>query len=311
MARQVLERNGLVGIPTETVYGLAGNAYSPDAVVKIFEVKNRPSFDPLIVHVFNLKRVEEITIHIPPKAGLLAKAFWPGPLTLLLEKRRIIPDIVTSGLSTVAVRIPDHPLTLELLDTLSFPLAAPSANPFGYVSPTTAKHVDDQLGAKISYILDGGDCPIGIESTIIGFREDQPEIYRLGGISVEEIESVVGKVTIQQHSTSRPATPGTLESHYAPGKKVFLADKLSTELTNSPSSPGWIRFREPYPGIPLKNQAILSAAGDLKEAAKNLFSALRMMDELDVPYVIVELVPEEGLGRAINDRLRRAAANAH
>ena len=297
-----------MAIPTETVYGLAGNAFSSDAVIKIFEVKNRPTFDPLIVHVSSLQRVAEITTHIPPKAVRLAEAFWPGPLTLLLEKRPVIPDIVTSGLPAVAVRIPDHPLTLELLDSLSFPLAAPSANPFGYVSPTTARHVDDQLGMKIAYILDGGDCHIGIESTIIGFKEEQPEIYRLGGISVEELEFVIGKVSVRRYSSSRPEAPGSLESHYAPGKKLILADILSEEVSTGNKPPGWIRFNKPDPGVPLENQVILSPEGDLKEAAKNLFSALRKMDEFDVPYIIAELVPEEGLGRAINDRLRRAAA---
>jgi L-threonylcarbamoyladenylate synthase len=292
------------------VYGLAGNAYSSDAVVKIFEVKNRPSFDPLIVHVPDLERVEEIITHLPEKAGMLAEAFWPGPLTLLLEKRPVIPDIVTSGLPSVAVRIPDHPLTLDLLRSLSFPLAAPSANPFGYVSPTTARHVDDQLGPSISYILDGGDCHVGIESTIIGFKDDMPEVYRLGGISVEEVESVIGAVSIRRYSSSKPAAPGSLESHYSPGKKVVLAEGFTMENSSSIHMAGLIRFKEPYPDAPLKNQAVLSGSGDLKEAAKNLFSALRKMDEMDVPYVIVELVPEEGLGRAINDRLRRAAARA-
>jgi L-threonylcarbamoyladenylate synthase len=309
-ARQFLQQDDLVAIPTETVYGLAGNAYSSDAVVKIFEVKNRPSFDPLIVHVPDLRRVEEIITHLPEKAGMLAEAFWPGPLTLLLDKRPVIPDIVTSGLTSVAVRIPDHPLTLDLLRSLPFPLAAPSANPFGYVSPTTARHVDDQLGPSISYILDGGDCHVGIESTIIGFKDDQPAVYRLGGISVEEVESVIGVVSVRRYSSSKPAAPGSLESHYAPGKKVVLAEGFTMENSSSIHMAGLIRFKEPYPYVPLKNQAVLSGSGDLKEAAKNLFSALRKMDELDVPYVIAELVPEEGLGRAINDRLRRAAARA-
>jgi L-threonylcarbamoyladenylate synthase len=307
-ARQILQQEDLVAIPTETVYGLAGNAFSEDAVVKIFDVKNRPSFDPLIVHVASLKQVEEIVVHIPEDAARLAEAFWPGPLTILLEKRNVIPDIVTSGLSTVAVRIPNHPLTIELLRSLSFPLAAPSANPFGYVSPTSVKHVDDQLGQKIPYILDGGDCPVGIESTIIGFKEDPPEIYRLGGITVEEIETIIGQVVVRKHSSSRPSAPGSFESHYAPGKKVLLDDISSLESSVDLSKAGLIRFKSSYPGVPTERQVILSESGNLKEAAKNLFSALRTLDKMEIQDVIAELVPEVGLGRAINDRLRRAGS---
>jgi L-threonylcarbamoyladenylate synthase len=307
-ARQILQQEDLVAIPTETVYGLAGKACSEEAVVKIFDVKNRPSFDPLIVHVASLKQVEEIVVHIPEDAARLAEAFWPGPLTILLEKRNVIPDIVTSGLSTVAVRIPNHPLTIELLRSLSFPLAAPSANPFGYVSPTSVKHVDDQLGQKIPYILDGGDCPVGIESTIIGFKEDPPEIYRLGGITVEEIETIIGQVVVRKHSSSRPSAPGSFESHYAPGKKVLLDDISSLESSVDLSKAGLIRFKSSYPGVSTERQVILSESGNLKEAAKNLFSALRTLDKMEIQDVIAELVPEVGLGRAINDRLRRAGS---
>lgn len=307
-AIDILKQDSLVAIPTETVYGLAGNAFSEEAVVKIFEVKNRPSFDPLIVHVASIEQAEEMVQNIPLQAKKLAAEFWPGPLTLLLRKQAIIPDIVTSGLDTVAIRVPDHPITLELLQGLGFPLAAPSANPFGYVSPTTLKHVNDQLGDKIPYILDGGDCHIGIESTIIGFQDDKPEIYRLGGIAVEDIESLIGHVGVKLHSSSKPAAPGTLESHYAPGKRVELKEIDSLGSEANTEQIGLIRFMDLYPGIPEKNQIVLSGSGDLKEAAKNLFSALRKMDEMDVQYVIAESVPEFGLGRAINDRLRRAAA---
>ena len=309
-AKELLHKGELVAIPTETVYGLAGNAYDAASVVKIFEVKNRPSFDPLIVHASGLTQVEKITSHVPAQAILLAEAFWPGPLTLLLEKKAVIPDIVTSGLDRVAVRIPAHPLTLDLLKILPFPLAAPSANPFGYVSPTTVKHVDDQLGSIIPYILDGGDCRVGIESTIVGFKNNKAEIYRLGGISVEEVESIIGTVSVRRHSTSRPATPGSLESHYAPHKRLYLEETLPEGLNIDPGSAGYIRFKEPYPGAPWENQVILSGSADLNEAAKNLFSALRRMDEMPVSCVMAELLPEHGLGRAINDRLRRAATRA-
>jgi L-threonylcarbamoyladenylate synthase len=307
-AKRILVQDGLVAIPTETVYGLAANAFREEAVVKIFEVKNRPSFDPLIVHVDSIEQAEDMVVDVPPKAKELAARFWPGPLTLLLKKKAIIPDMVTSGLSTVAIRIPDHPLTLDLLHSLPFPLAAPSANPFGYVSPTSVKHVNDQLGDKIPYILDGDDCDVGIESTIIGFIDEEPEIYRLGGIPVEDIESVLGFVSVKHHSSSRPEAPGLLESHYAPVKKVKLNDINDLDATTDPRQIGLIRFKEVYPSIPERNQIILSKDGDLIEAAKNLFSALRKMDEMDVKYVVAESLPEIGLGRAINDRLRRAAS---
>lgn len=309
-AKELLQKGELVAIPTETVYGLAGNAYNAESVVKIFEVKNRPSFDPLIVHVSGLQQVEEITSHVPLQAIRLADAFWPGPLTILLGKKSVIPDIVTSGLDRVAVRIPSHPLALELLRALSFPLAAPSANPFGYVSPTTVKHVDDQLGFSIPYILDGGDCQVGIESTIVGFKDDQAEIYRLGGISVEAVEKIIGPVSVRRHSTSMPAAPGSLESHYAPHKRVYVEDALPEGLNISPSTAGYIRFKKLHPGAPSENQVVLSRSADLNEAAKNLFSALRRMDDLKVSCVVAELLPEEGLGRAINDRLRRAATRS-
>lgn len=307
-AIEILQQDGLVAIPTETVYGLAANALRDEAVVRIFEAKNRPSFDPLIVHVDSIEQAEEMVLNVPAKAKDLAARFWPGPLTLLLRKQAIIPDIVTSGLNTVAIRIPDHPLTLDLLHSLGFPLAAPSANPFGYVSPTSVKHVNDQLGDKIPYILDGGDCHVGIESTIIGFTNEEPEIYRLGGIPVEDIESVVGKVRVRNHSSSRPEAPGLLESHYAPAKKVKLKNISDLGSNSDPGRIGLIRFKEIDTAVPERNQIILSRDGDLIEAAKNLFAALRKMDEMDVHYVIAESLPEIGLGRAINDRLRRAAA---
>ena len=204
-AKNLLEHGELVAIPTETVYGLAGNALNASAVAKIFSVKNRPAFDPLIVHVPNVNAVYEYVAEIPEKAYALAQRFWPGPLTLLLQKKSIIPDLVTAGLETVGVRCPDHPLTQDLLKILSFPLAAPSANPFGYVSPTTPAHVDEQLGDKIKYILDGGKCEVGIESTIVGMENGEVVVYRMGGLSTEEIESVVGNVKIQTHSSSNPA----------------------------------------------------------------------------------------------------------
>jgi L-threonylcarbamoyladenylate synthase len=303
-AVRLLEQDELVAIPTETVYGLAGNALSRTAVTKIFTVKNRPQFDPLIVHVPDLLKAEDYVADIPEEAEKLAKEFWPGPLTLLLKKKLIIPDLVTAGLDTVGIRCPDHPLTRQLLQRLTFPLAAPSANPFGYVSPTKPDHVQAQLGEKIHYILDGGACTVGIESTIIGFEENEPVVFRLGGLTLEEIQRVIGKVQVQTHSTSNPKSPGQLISHYAPGKKLVIG-KIENLLQQYPAHCSGILtfqqdFNSPY-------QFILSPSGNLEEAAYHLFEALRSFDTMDIEVILAELVPDTGIGRAINDRLRRAA----
>ena len=223
-AAELLKAGRLVAIPTETVYGLAGNAFDTVAVSDIFAVKHRPTFDPLIVHTWCLERMQALVGDFPPDAQRLAVDFLPGPLTLLLPKAEAIPDIVTAGSPLVAVRIPRHPLTLRLLEMLDFPLAAPSANPFGYISPTTAAHVERQLGDKIPYILDGGPCTVGLESTIVGFVDGRPVIYRKGGVSVEAIEAVVGKVAVRPHSSSNPLAPGMLKSHYAPHTPILLGD---------------------------------------------------------------------------------------
>jgi len=304
-ASALLSAGKLVAIPTETVYGLAANALDVDAVVNIFEVKGRPRFDPLIVHVHSWDSVLAYAENAPHSAALLAQKFWPGPLTLLLPRKKNIPDLVTAGLDRVGLRCPDHALTRELLGKLPFPLAAPSANTFGYVSPTTAGHVRQQLGKKIPYILDGGPCRVGIESTIVGWENDRPVIYRLGGISVEQIEAVTGPVTVQIHSSSKPQSPGQLIRHYAPAKPFYLGDIDTLIREHNLKNPGLLSFR----GREGKEKTfVLSSNGDLHEAARNLFGHLRELDQLDVDGVIAELVPEKGLGRAINDRLRRAAA---
>jgi L-threonylcarbamoyladenylate synthase len=305
-AASLLEQGELVAIPTETVYGLAGNALQNVSVLKIFETKNRPEFDPLIVHVSGISNAEKYVEEIPDQALALVREFWPGPLTLLLKKKTIIPDLVTSGLDTVGIRCPNHPLTQQLLKKLSFPLAAPSANPFGYVSPTTAQHVNDQLGDKINYILDGGPCDVGIESTIIGFEDDEPVVYRFGGLSLEQIQKVVGKISTRTHSTSNPKAPGQLKSHYAPGKKVILG-KIEDLLQQYPAHcSGILTFQQDF-NSPF--QIILSPSGKIEEAAQNLFSSLRSFDKMPVDVILAELVPDKGLGRAINDRLRRAASD--
>lgn len=304
-AKELLAQGELVAIPTETVYGLAGNALDVDAVVKIFKAKSRPEFDPLIVHVPSLERAKAYIESVPDAAHKLTEKFWPGPLTILFRKKSIIPDLVTSGLNTVGIRCPAHPLTRELLETLSFPLSAPSANPFGYISPTTALHVEEQLGNKIQYILDGGACPVGIESTIVGFENDQPVIYRMGGLSIDAIENEVGKVIVQEHSSSNPKAPGQLKSHYAPAKRLILGN-IEDLLQKYPAHcSAMLTFQRDFNS---PNQIILSRQGSLEEAARNLFSALRTLDKMEVDVILAEQVPDTGLGKAINDRLRRAAA---
>lgn len=305
-AKDFLSRGEVVGIPTETVYGLAGNALDEQAIVKIYAVKNRPKFDPLIAHVDELAKVEQLVKNIPEEAKVLASKFWPGPLTILLDRKSRVPDLLTSGLDRVAVRIPNHPLTLELLSTLDFPLAAPSANPFGYVSPTTAQHVEDQLGDEIPYILDGGSCQVGLESTIVGFEQGETIVYRLGGTQVERLIDAVGDVKIQVNASSDPTAPGMLKSHYSPGKNMIIGDIATNLAVLDPKTTGIISFHESF-GVPNSNEIILSKSGNIDEAAQNIFSALRSMDQPHIRVILCEYLPEEGLGKAINDRLKRAA----
>ena len=309
-AKLLLEKGELVAIPTETVYGLAGNALEANVVAKIFATKDRPFFDPLIVHVPSMEYATQFVNEVPDQAHQLVNRFWPGPLTLLLNKKEIIPDLVTAGLERVGIRCPDHSLTRALLEQLSFPLAAPSANPFGYVSPTTAQHVNDQLGGKITYILDGGSCRIGIESTIVGWEDGRPIVYRLGGTSVEQIESVIGKIEIKRYSTSQLQAPGQMKSHYAPAKKFLLGDIEILAKKYSTHRLGILSFQDEKVKAQGHVNLVLSPAGDLNEAAQNLFSMLRQFDNMNVDLVLAEEVPDEGLGRAINDRLRRAAASS-
>lgn len=337
-AAALLSAGDLVAIPTETVYGLAANALDPRAVANIFDVKNRPRFDPLIVHlgagsgpespmagmtnaapeadgtaVTYLRRLlEKYAATVPDWALALGRRFWPGPLTLVLPRTPLIPDIVTSGLGSVGLRIPAHPMTLELLGKLAFPLAAPSANPFGYVSPTTAQHVLDQLGGKIAYVLDGGPCKVGLESTIVGEQAGRPQVLRLGGLRVDDIEGLIGPISVHIQSSSRPQNPGSLESHYAPSTRVFFDDLGYRKMGFNPAEIAMLLFRKSYPGVPRDQQRVLSTSGDLREAAQNLFSALRELDELcrsrNLRAIFAQKVPESGLGLAINDRLRRASS---
>lgn len=309
-AAAALTNGNVIGIPTETVYGLAGNALDGNAVAKIFEVKERPSFDPLIVHVSGIEEVEKYTKNIPHRLYTLAESFWPGPLTLLLPRKDLIPDIVTSGLDRVAIRVPSHPLALGLLKELTFPLAAPSANPFGYISPTKAEHVDHQLGKKIPFILDGGSSDVGLESTIVGMEGDEVIIYRLGGISVDAIQAVIGKVMVRDYSTSNPQAPGLLKSHYAPRAEFRLGNiqRLLEEVNIPYTQIGILSLQKIFHRVPKENQIQLSLSGNLQQAAQNFFASMRNLDQLDLDLILAEPMPDEGLGKAINDRLKRAAA---
>jgi L-threonylcarbamoyladenylate synthase len=307
-AAGLLEAGEVVAIPTETVYGLAANALNEEAVLKIYAVKNRPQFNPLIIHVASLDDAKKWVKHIPPQAERLAKAFWPGALTLLLEKRDMISDLVTAGHSTVAIRVPAHPLALSLLQKLDFPLAAPSANPSGYVSPTTAAHVKDGLEGKIPYILDGGVCMVGLESTIMGWDEwGKAVMYRAGGISKEAVEQVLGdEVMILRVAAENPATPGMLKSHYATNTPLH-AGGIDTLLHQFPNQKAiLIKYKEYQQNYPADLQYILTPHNDINEAARNLFKILREADQQNADIILAEYAPNEGIGVAINDRIERA-----
>jgi L-threonylcarbamoyladenylate synthase len=308
VAADLLRQGKLVAIPTETVYGLAANALDAGAVTKIFIAKNRPQFNPLIVHCASAEQAFSYAQNIPEESRELAEKYWPGPLTLILRKKDIIPDIVTAGHEWVGLRVPQHPISLELLSTINFPLAAPSANPSGYVSPTTAEHVAEGLDGKIDYILNGGPCNVGVESTIVSFSTNPPTLLRHGGIPLEKIKTFIPQLQIsQQEQVDGPISPGQLASHYAPGKKVYLGNvhKLAKEFSGRKI--GSISLNTLLPDIPEEQQIRLSESGSLEEAAQHIFAALRKLDALSVDLIIAELMPDEGLGRAINDRLRRAA----
>lgn len=305
-AASLLNTGEVIGIPTETVYGLAANALNAEAVTNIFSIKKRPTFDPLIVHIKGIDEVKHYTKVFPEKAQILAKAFWPGPLTLILPKNNNIPDIVTSGLDFVGLRVPKHPITLQLLNELEFPLAAPSANPFGYVSPTSAAHVADQLGESIPYIIDGGNCEIGIESTIVMFENpDKPVVLRLGGLDISSIEKLIGKVELNIATHSKPNAPGQLDKHYATKTPLYFMDTVLHGQPD-PTLTGVISFvNKPSWGLE-ENCEILSKNGSTYEAARNLFAAMRVLDGKNLKCILVDKFPENGLGPAINDRLARA-----
>ena len=305
-----LSKGELVAIPTETVYGLAANALNSLAVRKIFMTKGRPEYDPLIVHTDEIGKIRQWVSSFPEPLMALARAFWPGPLTLLLPKNESVPDLVTAGLPRVGIRIPDHPLTRVLLSRLEFPLAAPSANPFGYVSPTNAHHVSAHFNGMIPMILDGGHCIKGIESTIVGMEGEDLMIYRLGALDRADIESVVGQLQLQQHSTSKPLAPGMLTKHYAPNKQVIVIGNLEEAIP---------LIKSPKVALITFSQALdqgyrsvwLSTKGDLQEAASKFYAALQQWDhDPAIATIVIERFPDEHIGIALNDKLQRASSKS-
>ncbi|MFB3884073.1 MAG: L-threonylcarbamoyladenylate synthase [Thermodesulfobacteriota bacterium] len=306
-AAEIIKRGGIVAFPTETVYGLGADTFNPMAVARIFEVKGRPHFDPLIVHVASDKDLNRLTGEIPSSAKKLMERFWPGPLTVVLSKKERVPDIVTAGLPTVAIRMPKHPMALSLIELAGSPIVGPSANPFGYLSPTTAGHVRDQLGKQIDFILDGGPCEVGVESTILSFSEKGPEILRPGGIPLEEIESIIGRVKTGSSGEEKPSAPGMLPRHYAPRTPIVLEWSKKNSDAYGDKRIGLLVLQKPSNDLKYDHLEVLSKKGDLREAAANLFSAIRRLDALNLDLILAEPVPEEGLGRAIMDRLRRAS----
>ncbi|MGQ9622869.1 MAG: L-threonylcarbamoyladenylate synthase [Candidatus Caldatribacteriaceae bacterium] len=299
----LLREGKLVAFPTETVYGLGACTFLPRAVARVFEVKERPFFDPLIVHVAEPGMAEELWERVDPRARLLIERFWPGPLTLVLPKKPIVPDIVTAGLPTVAVRMPAHSVALALIRKARVPIAAPSANLFGRLSPTLARHVAKQVGDRIELIIDGGRCPVGVESTVVKLAEEVV-LLRPGGVPLEDIERVIGRVRVDFQAIS-PHSPGQLPSHYAPSVPL----KIVPLGTPPPSGlrVGFLAFREVEHPEWFEAVEVLSPSGDLQEAAANFFACLHRLEEARLDLIYAEPVPEVGLGRAIMDRLRKAS----
>lgn len=303
-AAAAIRRGGLVAFPTETVYGLGALAGDTDAVAALYEAKGRPGFNPLIAHVPDLAAAEKVAV-LGPRARALAEAFWPGPLTLVapLAPGARVCALATAGLGTVAVRAPSHPLAQALLRAVGAPVAAPSANPSGRVSPTTAAHVLEGLGDRIAGVLDGGPCPVGLESTIVGFDGETPLLLRPGGLPLEALEAALGLAfATAPASGAAPTAPGQLASHYAPGARLRLNARAPRP------GEGWLGFG---PGGVSGGPALnLSPSGDMAEAAANLFAHLRALDAAmgGEGTIAVAPVPAHGLGLAINDRLCRAAA---
>jgi L-threonylcarbamoyladenylate synthase len=317
-AARVIRAGGIVAFPTETVYGLGANAFDPVAVARVFEAKGRPAFDPLIVHVADPAGAIEVVATSAlddPRFVRLVARFWPGPLTLVVPKSERVPGIVTAGLDTVGVRMPDHVVARALIIASGVPVAAPSANRFGRVSPTRAEHVARQLGDRVGLILDGGPCRVGVESTVVLLAgSDGPVLLRAGGVTLEELEAVLGPVAVPAEHVARSLSPGRSGSHYAPAARVVLTDpyrparRVQGERLGLLAASEAGRRRAEDIGGPFDAVEVLAGDGDPVQAAANLFEALHRLDEAGVDRIVAQPVVEAGLGRAVMDRLRRAAA---
>lgn len=305
LAANELNAGGLVAFPTETVYGLGADGLNKLAVAKIFEAKKRPTFNPLILHVSSFEMLNKIASYTSEKIEILTDKFWPGPLTLILRKKDIVPYIVTSGLETVAVRMPNNKIAVDLINKFGGPIAAPSANSFSRLSPTRAQHVDKQLGDKVNIILDGGKCDVGVESTIIEVTAETQYLLRPGGIAKEDIERLIGKLEIPVTEINSPSSPGQLTIHYAPSIPISFYNE---EKVNSFSNLklGGIFLSEVKIPHKFNVTKILSKNNNLREAASNLFSYLHEMETLNLDMIFVEPVEKSGLGIAIMDRLTKA-----
>jgi L-threonylcarbamoyladenylate synthase len=300
-AASLLKQNEVVGIPTETVYGLAGNALSAEAIQKIYEAKNRPSFNPLIMHCHSLEQAKQYAVW-NELAEILYLNFCPGPLTFLLPKTPLVPELLTAGSQQVAVRFPKHSMARALLQQISFPLAAPSANPSGYISPVTARQVQQHLAGKIPYVLDGGTCTEGLESTIVQVQGNNIEILRSGTITAEQL-AVYGEVSLVNGNAEKPATPGQLLSHYAPKTPLLVGNVAQLLEEHRSKNIAVLSLSSQFAGV-YNHQ--LSPQGNLAEAAANVFNALHSLEAMQFDLILVEPIPEEGIGIAIMDRLKRA-----
>lgn len=308
-AARHLNAGALVVIPTETVYGLAANAYNDEAVQCIFRTKNRPNNNPLILHIKNAAELNTVAQNIPDLAWDLAKKFWPGPLTLILEKQKHISDLVSANHPTIAVRVPNHELTLKLLKKLDFPLVAPSANRSNHISPTKPEHVRRSLGVNAPFILDGGQCSEGLESTIVGFEGDHVVLYRHGALAMEDIESFIGKpLEILAHTNEQGISPGTSKKHYAPNTAFSFSDGPKRDFEQLFAKVGYLVLNKTFEVEPTHLIYELSPTGSLSEAAAKLYDALHAMDNMNLDVIVAQRFPDIGVGKTINDRLSRAAA---
>ena len=306
LIRERLNQGELIGLPTETVYGLAANVFNSKAVANIFTTKQRPTTNPLIVHVASISQARALVKRFPEKADLLAKQFWPGPLTLILPKNQSVSHAVTANQENVAIRIPNHPAAINLLNQLDFPLVAPSANPFNRISPTTAAHVDAYFPSI--YTLDGGACQSGVESTIVGFEGNEVVLLRHGAISIESIEACVGRILNRTGATEHASLPGQHKKHYAPSCELIVTYEplfMLSAVKQKKVGILWYKTIQ-IESIHVDVNLVLAPTGDLAEAAKNLFAALHTMDQMGLDLIIVERLPAYGLGITINDRLDRA-----